>query len=44
MKKLLLITPQDLTGFHGTNERLSLENLSRATRFYIELMKATVGG
>lgn len=37
----MLITPQDLTGFHGTNERLSLENLSRATRFYIELMKAT---
>lgn len=33
------ITPQDLAGFHGTNERISLENLVRATRFYIELIK-----
>jgi carboxypeptidase PM20D1 len=33
------ITPPDLTGIHGTNERISLDNLVRATRFYIELMK-----
>jgi carboxypeptidase PM20D1 len=37
----MLITPQDLTGFHGTNERLSVENLVRATRFYVELLKTT---
>lgn len=37
------ITPQDLAGFHGTNERISLENLVRATRFYIELIKSGAG-
>jgi len=37
------ITPQDLAGFHGTNERISLENLVRATRFYIELIKSSAG-
>lgn len=39
----MMITPQDLTGFHGTNERLSVENLVRATRFYIDLLKSTAG-
>jgi carboxypeptidase PM20D1 len=38
----MIISAQDLTGFHGTNERLSLENLVRATRFYIELIKSDV--
>jgi len=37
------ITSQDLTGFHGTNERLSVDNLVRATRFYIDLLKSTGG-
>jgi len=37
------ITPPDLTGIHGTNERISLDNLVRATRFYIELMKDGAG-
>jgi acetylornithine deacetylase/succinyl-diaminopimelate desuccinylase-like protein len=37
------ITPPDLTGIHGTNERISLDNLARATRFYIELMKDGAG-
>ena len=36
----MMITSQDLTGFHGTNERLSIENLARATRFYIDLIKS----
>jgi carboxypeptidase PM20D1 len=36
----MMITSQDLTGFHGTNERLSVENLVRATRFYVELIKS----
>jgi len=36
----MMISAQDLAGFHGTNERLSLENLVRATRFYIELIKS----
>ena len=38
----MIISAQDLTGFHGTNERLSLENLVRATRFYIELIKSDI--
>ena len=38
----MMISAQDLAGFHGTNERLSLENLVRATRFYIELIKSDV--
>lgn len=39
----MLIGPEDLTGFHGTNERLSLDNLVRATRFYIELLRTATG-
>lgn len=35
----ITVGPQDLTGFHGTNERIAVENLVRATRFYIELMR-----
>lgn len=38
----MMISAQDLTGFHGTNERLSLENLVRATRFYVELIKSEI--
>jgi carboxypeptidase PM20D1 len=34
------IGPADVAGYHGTNERLSVDNLVRATRFYIELMKS----
>lgn len=34
------VGPQDVAGFHGTNERLSVDNLVRATRFYIELMRS----
>jgi carboxypeptidase PM20D1 len=37
------ITPPDLTSIHGTNERISLDNLVRATRFYIELIKDGAG-
>ena len=35
----MIVVPKDLTGFHGTDERVSVENLVRATRFYIEIMK-----
>jgi len=30
----------DLNGFHGTNERLSVDNLGRMTRGYAQLMMA----
>ena len=39
----MIITSQDLAGFHGTNERISIENLVRAARFYIDLMKSGAG-
>lgn len=35
----MVINARDLTGFHGTNERISVENLVRATRFYMELIR-----
>ena len=35
------IHAEDLAGFHGTNERLSIDNLLKATEFYIQLMKST---
>jgi carboxypeptidase PM20D1 len=35
----MLVRAEDLTGFHGTNERISLENLARAVRFYVTLLK-----
>lgn len=35
----MLITAADLDRMHGTDERLSLENVERGIRFYIELMK-----
>lgn len=38
----MMISTQELASFHGTNERLSVENLVRATRFDIELIKSDV--
>ena len=35
----MLISKEDLDRLHGTNERLSLENIERGIRFYIELFK-----
>ncbi len=35
----MLISAEDLDRMHGTNERLSLENVERGIRFYIELLK-----
>jgi carboxypeptidase PM20D1 len=34
------IHPQDFAGFHGTNERLSIDNMVKATEFYIKLMRS----
>jgi carboxypeptidase PM20D1 len=39
----MLVGPDDITGFHGTNERISIENLERATRFYFQLLKNSAG-
>ncbi|OFC70297.1 M20 family peptidase [Alteromonas confluentis] len=35
----MVINNDDLEGFHGTNERISIENLVRATQFYTALMQ-----
>ena len=35
----MVINNDDLAGFHGTNERVSIENLVRATQFYTALMQ-----
>ncbi|HHW74161.1 MAG TPA: M20/M25/M40 family metallo-hydrolase [Firmicutes bacterium] len=35
----MLVSTEDLDRMHGTNERLSLENLEWGTRFYMELIK-----
>lgn len=35
-----VLSPDDLTGFHGTNERLSVENMGRLTRGYAQIILA----
>ncbi len=39
----MLISAEDLDRMHGTNERLSLENVERGVRFYIELISEPGG-
>ncbi len=38
------ITQQDLTGFHGTNEHISIENLVQATKTYMRLIELATSG
>jgi carboxypeptidase PM20D1 len=38
------ISQQDMSGFHGTNENISVENLVRATKTYVRLMIIAAGG
>ena len=35
-----VITPVDLTGFHGTNERMSVENMGRISTGYAQIIAA----
>lgn len=35
-----VMSPQDLTGFHGTNERISVENMGRLARGYAQIILA----
>ncbi|MBT4522513.1 MAG: M20/M25/M40 family metallo-hydrolase, partial [Halieaceae bacterium] len=35
----MLVSPDDLTGFHGTNERISVDNLAGAVQFYLSLIQ-----
>jgi len=34
----MIVTGEDLTGFHGTNEKISVANLAQGTRTYIRIM------
>lgn len=36
--------PEDLARFHGTNERIALDNLADLIRFYHHLLQQTAGG
>ncbi len=38
-----VMSPQDLTGFHGTNERISVENMGRLARGYAQIILAMDG-
>ncbi len=35
-----VLSPEDLTGFHGTNERISVENMGRLARGYAQIILA----
>ncbi|MFI2811758.1 M20 family peptidase [Microbulbifer sp. JSM ZJ756] len=35
----MVVTSEDTHGFHGTNERISIDNIVGATRFYRQLME-----
>ena len=37
------LTQQDVARIHGLNERVAIDDVVRATRFYAQLMR-TVGG
>jgi carboxypeptidase PM20D1 len=41
--QFILVTPDDLAGFHGTNERVLIDNLVKGTGAYYLLMKETAG-
>lgn len=34
-----ILTPQDLTGFHGTNEKISVQNFAQGVRGYIQVIR-----
>jgi carboxypeptidase PM20D1 len=39
----MIVTSEDISGFHGTNERISIENLVRGTRIYARLITRAAG-
>jgi carboxypeptidase PM20D1 len=40
----MTVTSEDLTGFHGTNEKIAVANLAQGTRTYIQIMKHAAAG
>jgi carboxypeptidase PM20D1 len=39
----MIVTSEDLTGFHGTNEKIAVANLAQGTRTYIRIMMHAAG-
>lgn len=39
-----ILTPDDITGFHGKNERISLDNWHRMVRWYIDFLSTAAQG
>jgi carboxypeptidase PM20D1 len=35
----MIVTSEDFSGFHGTNEKIAVANLAQGTRTYIQIMK-----
>lgn len=40
---LMAVGPEDLAGFHGTNERISIDNVARGVAAYAELIRRGTG-
>ena len=40
----MIVTPEDLTGFHGTNEKISIANLAQGVRTYVRILERGAGG
>jgi carboxypeptidase PM20D1 len=38
------LRPEDLGRIHGTNERIAIADYAGMIRFYVELLRSTVGG
>jgi len=36
----MMVTPEDLTGFHGTNEKIHVDNLLQGVRTYIQILRS----
>ncbi|MFT5483010.1 MAG: carboxypeptidase PM20D1, partial [Halieaceae bacterium] len=41
--QFMMVTPGDISGFHGTNERVAVENLVKGTQAYYLLLKEAAG-
>jgi len=35
----MVVTPSDLTGFHGTNEKIAVDNLANGVRTYMQIIR-----
>ncbi len=39
----MVVTPVDLTGFHGTNEKIAVDNLANSVRTYMQIIRHAAG-